>query len=255
MSDLRRRMRPLLGTFVEIGIPAASPAADAIIDGAFNRIELVQACLNRHDPQSELSRLNRDGSLEQSSLVIRSVLRLSREMMSLSGGLFDCTFGSPHAGRAEDIEIDGRSIRLHREVRITLDGIAKGYAVDRAIKNLRRAGVTKGYVNAGGDLRIFGDLTLPVWRREADDSYRMIGRLKDAALASSRVSRDPMESFTGHISHRGGLVAEVGVWSVLAPSAWRADALTKVACLCPVSERQTRVESLRGVVLQTDAAL
>jgi Membrane-associated lipoprotein involved in thiamine biosynthesis len=33
-------------------------------------------------------------------------------------------------------------------------GIAKGFAVDRAVKALRRAGVSS--VNAGGDLRVFG---------------------------------------------------------------------------------------------------
>src|SRR5215470_6425535 len=41
-------------------------------------------------------------------------------------------------------------------VKVDLGGIAKGFAVDRAIETLYRHGATDGLVNAGGDLAAFG---------------------------------------------------------------------------------------------------
>ena len=42
------------------------------------------------------------------------------------------------------------------DVRIDLGGIAKGFAVDRALEALRGFGISSGMVNAGGDLAAFG---------------------------------------------------------------------------------------------------
>jgi thiamine biosynthesis lipoprotein len=41
-------------------------------------------------------------------------------------------------------------------MRISLGGIAKGYAVDRAVEVLRESGIQGGIVSAGGDLKAFG---------------------------------------------------------------------------------------------------
>jgi thiamine biosynthesis lipoprotein len=48
-------------------------------------------------------------------------------------------------------------VRFACPVIVDLGGIAKGFAVDRAVEALRRCGVSSGFVNAGGDLRVFGD--------------------------------------------------------------------------------------------------
>jgi len=71
---------------------------------------------------------------------------------------------------------------------IALGGVAKGYAVDRAVAVLQRMGIAAGIVNAGGDLRC--------WR--ADDDYWQVGirhprkqgllavlKLQNAAVATS----------------------------------------------------------------------
>ncbi len=52
-------------------------------------------------------------------------------------------------------------------VQITLDAIAKGYAVDEALAAVRRAGCSAGLVEIGGDLRCFG--------RKADGSAWRVG--------------------------------------------------------------------------------
>lgn len=262
---LHRRLRPLLGTFVEV-------AADreAALTPAFAAIEEVQRLLSFHDPASDLSRLNRSqGEWVRIRAPSATVLRRALMMMRASDGLFNCTVGGelvrrqtlpdPCAahprrrgwrtltmGRADDLEVQGTRARLRRPVLITLDGIAKGYAVDRAVQALRRQGARAGWVNAGGDVRAFGRVALPLDLRERDGKLRPLGSLQSAALASSAVFVRPQARFPGHIVAAQKSRPTLGVWSVLATTAWRADALTKVAALAPASERAATVRRLGG---------
>ena len=60
-----RRARPLLGTFVEVeAIGAAEPALERAIALAFDAIERVHCLMSFHDPDSDLSRLNRHAASE-----------------------------------------------------------------------------------------------------------------------------------------------------------------------------------------------
>jgi thiamine biosynthesis lipoprotein len=241
-------MRPLLGTFVAVGCQdhfgrgdASKEGLDQAIEAAFLAIEKLQSRLNRHDPASELSQLNRAGGewFSMSSVSVR-VLRLARRLMRASGGRFNC---GDRACRPEDIEIQGRRVRLRNGVKISLDGIAKGFAVDLGIKSLMRSGVSAGWVNAGGDLRVFGELELPLWRREADGTFRHLSHIRNAAFATSQFGDS---NFLGKIEGHFGFEPKAGVWSVLAPSAWLADALTKVACLSQDQERAGLIAKLGG---------
>ncbi len=74
---------------------------------------------------------------------------------------------------------------------IDLGGIAKGYAVDRAVAALRAHGIERGLVNAGGDLYAVGrSEDGDPWRvgiRHPEDPRRLLGELaiEDAAVATS----------------------------------------------------------------------
>lgn len=265
-----KRMRPLLGTFVEIGI-SVGEAPELTINAAFVAIAEVQALMSFHDKNSDLSKLNLAGcqevTLHPASI---SVLRLARAMTLSSGGLFNCTVGGAlvnlgvlpdhgagiglSSGVAEDIELSGRHARLRRKVQITLDGIAKGYAVDRAVSTMKRHGIKAGWVNAGGDLRAFGELVLPVQRREIDGSYNALGGLQNAAIATTCVRSAHDKSFPSWIFSDARTPA-TGTWSVIARQAWRADALTKVASLAHPSERNTLIEQLGGKLITTQEEL
>lgn len=258
-------MRPALGAFVEVG--ARGECAPEAIDTAFAMILRAQALWSFHDPSSELSRLNaaRGQPVALDPETVR-LLRIARALTFASDARFDCTVGGElvrrgvlpdHGGEtgqprgnAGDIELGPGWARLCRPIRVTLDGIAKGYAVDLAIRALRRQGAEAGWVNAGGDLRVFGPLSLPVQRREFDGSMAPLGSLCNAALASSRALDDADEgvadAFPGRIIAPVGCEPARGVWSVLARSAWRADALTKVAATAPESLRATLVCKLGG---------
>lgn len=266
-----RRMRPLLGTFVEIGLHPGA-AEESALRQAFSAIEQVHRALSFQDPGSDLSRLNRNpGEFVVLPPLALRVLRLARAMTLASGGLFNCTLGGllvrrgvlpDHgggelldSGNASDIELEGDRARLIRPVRVTLDGIAKGYAVDCAVTALRHAGVQTGWVNAGGDLRVFGMLTLPVSRRESDGALWPLGGVREAAIASSAVHVRANRRFPGTILRTTGLRSAPGVWSVLARHAWRADALTKVAALAPDASRQEVLSRLGGRLLSPVPAM
>lgn len=256
-------MRPLLGTYVEVG--AHGREAASAIDAAFACIEAAQRRWSFQDPESDLSRLNRSGG-ERVPLDAHTLrlLRLCGLLMRRSEGCFDCTVGGllvragvlpDHGGRdalargsADDIEIGPGWARLRRPVRLTLDGIAKGYAVDLGVGALRRARVDAGWINAGGDLRVCGNLALPVHRRELDGRLTPLGALRNAAIASSR-SAAPDTAFPAQLVSPVGVAPARGVWSVLARCAWRADALTKVAATTPAAQREERVRRLGGCVL------
>lgn len=114
---------------------------------------------------------------------VARILKRSLYFSKLSGGAFDVTVGpltllwgfaggNPHLPDPEDIrrrlasvgyenlEVSGDSVRGKVDgMYLDLGGVAKGYAVDRAIEVLRRAGVEGGLVEAGGDIRFFGRKT------------------------------------------------------------------------------------------------
>jgi len=258
-----RRMRPLLGTFVEIGTDRTGGAT--AIDAAFRAVEAIHRLLSFQDPDSQLSRLNRSrGEFVPLDPLVTAVLGHALALGRASDGLFDCTVGGtlvrrgilPDHGGPEpldrgvpdDVEVSGHSARLRRPVRISLDGIAKGFAVDCAVASLRARGVNAGWVNAGGDLRVFGDLALPVQRREPG-GYRLVGRLRETALATSAQSPGWNPAFPAGLIGRGDDPVVAGTWSVTAPWAWLADALTKVAALAGPACRSERVMQLGGRLL------
>jgi thiamine biosynthesis lipoprotein ApbE len=123
----------------------------------------------------------------------------------------------------------------HRGVSIDLGGIAKGFAVDRAIEALRHHGIADGMVNAGGDLAVFGARRHLVDIRDPRHPHRPMCRvvLSNAALASSAGQYDPSRSDRPSNSAivdplTGRPPDKIRGATVSAPYCIIADALTKV---------------------------
>ncbi|MCB1228919.1 MAG: FAD:protein FMN transferase [Verrucomicrobiae bacterium] len=259
------RCRPFLGTFVEIGVTSDNEVTRRAVDDAFDAIGDVHRLLSFHDPESDLSRLNAsNGEWVRLHPLSLRVLRLAKGLTEQSGGLFNCTVGAhivelgvlPNhlrhrshraaSGLADDLVLKQNAAHLASPILITLDGIAKGYAVDRAVAALLRGGVASGWVNAGGDMRAFGDIALPVHQRSLTGELLPLGGLSGAAIATSRVAPERDSRFPGCIVNTDGGQSCHGVWTVLARRAWRADALTKVAANAPNSKRESWIEQLGG---------
>ena len=256
------RCRPLLGTYVEIGLPAEADAgaddssAEQAIDAAFAAIALCAQRMSFHERSSDLSQINRaaEGVLVEVHPWTAQVLARAIELFELTDGVFDAGVGaqlvgwgmlpapSPiYAGRRaslSDIEClaDGR-IRIHRASCIDLGGIAKGFAVDRAIEALSAHGIEQAIVNAGGDLRVLGDHPHDIHvRHPASPSVLVhVGQLANGALATSAPYFSRQSSgFSGAEvcalvdAHSREPLLDTRSYTVIAPECCVADALTKV---------------------------
>lgn len=260
-------MRPLLGTFVELAVDDENLSSSTALHHAFNSgfraITDVQTALSFHRADSELSRINLYPKqwLNISHLSLR-VLQLAKALTELSGGLFNYALGQELVARkilpdhgfgerqkcadANVLSFSAGKVRLNDDALICLDGIAKGYAVDLAIVALKRSGIKAGYINAGGDLRVFGQCRIPVQLAGKNEPS---GLLCNAAIATS--NSDSSEQFPGLLLSGEGNTLPSGRWSVIASSAWRADALTKVAAAS--NGNSALVASLGGRLVHSDA--
>lgn len=256
------RCQPLLGTLVEITVPEATAGA---IDGAFAAIAQVQARMSFHAADSDLAMLRkaRPGEALEVAPATIEVLRIALELYRETNGLFDVTVGrelvrggflpqpeglraSLCSGTSADIEIiDERRVRCHQPMLIDLGGIAKGFAVDRAVAALQATGVSEGLVNAGGDLRMFGARDWTVGLRDGDGTVRERIALANCAIASSAnmgsANRRSGRLRTPHIGAGRAAIAAPARVSVIAARCVIADALTKVAIAAPASAQRIAV--------------
>jgi thiamine biosynthesis lipoprotein len=221
-----RRARPLLGTIVEVGARGDHPAADAAVRAAFDAIADVQARLSRFESTSEIARFHAMPS--GTSMAIGdhaiAVLSVAQILHDDTAGIFDISLGTAPGGWRCD---GSRLHKLSDKVRLDLGGIAKGYAVDQAIDALVASGSEAGWINAGGDVRVFGDVDLPVsLRDEHSGGVRPFATLRDGAFATSHFGPDSRSTAWAQAANP--------VWahaSVAAPSCLWADALTKVIAI------------------------
>jgi thiamine biosynthesis lipoprotein len=257
-----RRARPLLGTLVDIAAAdAARPAMESAIEAAFAAVAQVHRLMSFHDSDSDVSRVNRDAGTRAVAVhpwtyhVIETALELHRG----SNGAFDIAVAPvlqnlgvlprtgndaqpiPAAGSTADVIelLPGHRVRFRKhDAAIDLGGIAKGFAVDRAIAVLRDSGVARGLVNAGGDLAAFGHQPETVHIRDPRDPSRPLCHVEiaDAALASSGCRFDPLQSNDTQSAavidpRTHAPIRDIAGASVLASCCMIADALTKVVMI------------------------
>jgi thiamine biosynthesis lipoprotein len=244
MPESRRlaRCKPSLGTLVEMSCLRRADLSLHIFDGAFAAVARVHDLMSVQSKDSDLSRLNRARlySWVEVDEEVALVLDEAQQLAEQSGQIFNPCFGSAHSAACAYQVERGRARRL-KDCRIDLSGIAKGYAVDRAVSVLEAAGATEILVNAGGDMRHLGREPLQVAVRDVADPTRHQGvaLLCNAALASSvnrRLGGDGLDDTATVCDGRdGGVLAQTQGASVIAPSAILADVLAKVMLIEPMA--------------------
>jgi FAD:protein FMN transferase len=218
---LIRRSIPVMGTIAEVGVVHRDQAvAQAAIDAAFDELRWVERTMTRFTDTSDIGRANL-GAAHGAVTVDAATARVVAEGLRWSAatdGAYDPAVGgavklwdvmhrhtpppdeqiAKLAGRSlyQAVEVGtsrGSPVLVFHDSDVSLDlgAVAKGYAVDRAIDALRRHGIAKGVVIAGGDLYALGtapdDEPWTVGIRDPRDARATVGSLRvaDAAVATS----------------------------------------------------------------------
>ena len=169
-----KRKAHALGSSVSMQVFAkSSQDAEQALDAAFGEIELVGQVMSIYRTDSQISRLNRNGVVKQAHPYLKEVLEMSLALSHTSSGAFDVTvqplweaFSSAKLGgkvpSADEIKVTiekvnwrklliaGDSVSLEEKgMAVTLNGIAQGYAADRALAALRKHGIRHALVDTG----------------------------------------------------------------------------------------------------------
>ena len=276
------RARPLLGTLVEIAATGAdAESVQMAISAAFDVVAQVHQLMSYHADDSDISRINRAGYAGAVTINPQTaeVLAAAEKFALASNGLFDISIaptltklgflpkreGMPRIsgqGNWRHIVLSGNQVRLTRQLRIDVSGIAKGYAVDCAIAALQAAGMASGRVNAGGDLRVFGHVAQTIHSRHPGDLVQLLPlvELTEGAAATSAgyytqrryQGRWVTPLINPHTRVAAGVQRSV---TVLAADCMTADALTKVVHAAPEAAVTLLQQfNARAIMLEADAA-
>jgi thiamine biosynthesis lipoprotein len=240
-------------------------AGEQAIDAVLAEMRHIDTDMSTYKPDSEISRVNVQAAKGpvKISKELFDLLTTALEYSRITDGAFDITYASVgflydfRARRRPDEKqisaalpaVNYHHVLLDRAtcsvrfsmpgVRIDLGGIAKGYAVDRGIAILQRAGIKHALVSAGGDSRIIGDRFGKPWIvgiRHPDRADEVVARLPlvDTAISTSgdyeRYFDENGVRYHHIIDPRTGHSASmVRSATVLAPTATRTDGLSKTA--------------------------
>ena len=275
--------------------------AQAAMDAAFSRMEAVVAIASSFDPTAEVARLNAAGRLDSPSPELIDIIEQALIIFDISHGTFDITteplldlwrFDPDAETQFWDLSPDTQqqaitatmsvigadrlaitykpesAIELIPGMKITLGGIAKGYAVDQGMHVLMEQGIQHALIDAGGDIAVVGgkpssqpwDIAL----RDPEDAGNVLAEfaLIDGAIATSgNYLRffDP-DAQVGHIMDpRTGTSAHLSSSAtVIAPTCTEADALaTAVFVLGPTDgiEVIDQLADIEAMVLAYDDPL
>ncbi len=264
-----RRSQLLMGTYVTLTtVDDSVDRCRTAMAEAWTEMERLTQILTRHDPAAPLAELAARGRLQKPEPELIAVLEAAAGYHHLSEGRFDVTVAPlidaiqdsfarfhrpPEEARLERLLalVDGRAIKFNaQEIRLlkegmalTLDGLAKGFIVDRAAESLKKSGLKHALINAGGDIRALGGKGRSPWRVGVLDPTRPDHRgpvipLIDQALATSgdyEVYWDS-QKLHHHIidPSRGRSPVLLTSASVKAKTCLEADALsTTLFCLAP----------------------
>ncbi len=296
--DVDSGYRLVMGTIARVvAVAADSTTAKSAIESALQQLYSIEDLCSTYKPDSEISRINRNAYKEpvRVSKPTFEVLQKAVQFSKLSEGAFDITVGALTelwhlAEEANSVPSDDKLAEARAKVgyeKLILDadnmtvrfavdgmkldagGIAKGYAIDKAVEAMRTAGAIGGMVDVGGDIRAFGappqgksewliGLQNPAETETVINStqYLVVLNLKDSAVATSGDYRrfvliggkrysHIIDTKTGYGSDK---LASV---TVIAPNAADADALATAVSVLGQQKGLALIESIP----QTEAIL
>lgn len=210
--------RLTMGTVVSLTlIHESRDEAQQALGEAFEEMDRLSKLFNRYDSSTAVGLLNLEGRLPDSPPEVREVLSRALHFHNITDGAFDITVkplvdlfkdryekGQPmdipqsviddklRLVDAGAVQVTDKEVRLMRPgMGLTLDGIAKGFIVDRASEHLLKKGVRNHLVNAGGDIRTSGNRmdgnpwSVAIEDPEKRGAYPDVLHMRNGALATS----------------------------------------------------------------------
>ena len=178
-----RRYSVMGGIILEVKLYGTAVELRSAFDALYHQVELIDKTCNIYKPESELSRLNRTAYKKPfvCSELLWNLLLESKRYYEISGGSFDIsstplmqlwgfyrkrktlpsseevTEAKKHIGLDKVIfDTSGRSIKFTVPgMRLDLGGIAKGFAVDLAVKAAKKQNIKAGIINLSGNAYCF----------------------------------------------------------------------------------------------------
>jgi len=173
--------REKMGTSVNMIIYAPEDQGEEILEQAYDYMDTLIALLSNYDKDSEISKLNSQGFLDNASDEMIDIMQISKDYYTLTGGSFDITVDpiltlwseglwkeseeiqqqrideTLELVGSDSINISGNDIYFEKEgMSATLGGIAKGYIVDKVLGLFNEKGIKNALINAGGDIATLG---------------------------------------------------------------------------------------------------
>jgi len=254
-----------LGSAVSMtALHADRATAGRAVKQAMAELRTVEQVMSLYRPQSQLARLNREGLLDDPHPYLVEVLLAARDMSGRTDGAFDvtvqplwrCYERAARSNRAPEpdtladalkhvdwrqVEISTQQVRLRgKGTAVTLNGIAQGFAADRAMAVLARHGIEHALVDTGEIGTIGtkeqdgsqedGAWTVGIQHPRREDAYLTLAKLDGRCLATSgdyatKFSPDRRDNHLFDPS-TGRSPSAFSSVSVAAPTAMQADALS-----------------------------
>ena len=279
--------RSLMGFGTTLWLKAAHTDASRLreaLDASVKAIRAVEKQMSLFDPDSAVSRLNQHGELRKPDAELVSVLTLAQYVSRRSKGAFDVTMQplwslwSLHSQSQtlpsskalsqtrslvnwQAMTVSADVVRLHaKDMGVSLNGIAQGYAADKVRAVLQSHGVQHALIDTGetallGQTPAGGDWLFAVEPSAASTVAPPVIHPHGLATATSSDAHTVFSADRVHHHilnpHTGDSPTHWATVSVMAPSCALADALTKVFFMCPphAVERLAKAWGV-GVVLQ-----
>jgi len=245
------------------------PNADALLNKALLEIARLEKVFSLYQADSQLSILNREGSLADPAFELIDLLNISERIHKETGGAFDPTvqplwalYAKKYAAgqapsKAEiqsaqanlgwsDLSVSPEFITFSKPgMALTFNGIAQGYIADKVADLLRQEGVRDVLVNTGEISAVGLSPSGGAWPVTLANMDKKL-EISNTSIATSAPGGTffDQEGTIGHIlDPRTGLPG--GKWqslSVIDKSAARADGLSTAFCLMDLA----KVEAVPG---------
>lgn len=285
---------PHMGTLYRILLYAPDDkTANAASAAAFQRITQLDEMLTDYNDDSELMKLceHSGGPPVPVSADLYEVIERSLALGRMTNGAFDITVGPVvmlwrRARRHKELPdpqdlaaamklVGLQNVVLHPEshaielklkgMRLDLGGIAKGFAVDKALKILSERGITRALVIGGGDTGVSDPppgtdgwavevQALPASHPNANDaSKKTILLLKNSSVSTSGDQFQHLDLAGKRYSHvidpkSGQALEGRRSVSVVAPDTTTSDALAKL-CVLPADKAIEIIDTVPGTAL------